>query len=156
MTGAPIPVPSSLKNRTCIYFNMCKSWNMKVTSKDCLPCRLHWSSLMPHLVTNTFNSALPPQIMCHLSSSFARELHLISGSDQDQHQPPSGSTVRQAPLPNNSSALLPLQLYHYAPSAAANSSPALTAQATNQQLMSISTLVRDRHSFGLQAITAKA
>ncbi|CAB1426482.1 unnamed protein product [Pleuronectes platessa] len=43
-----------------------------------------------------------------------------------------------------------LQLYHhYAQSGVTNLSPALTAQATNQQLMSISTLVTDRHSFGL-------
>lgn len=43
------------------------------------------SPLMPHLVTNTFNSALPPQIMCHLhsASSFSQELfsqHLLSGA----------------------------------------------------------------------------
>ncbi len=39
------------------------------------------SPLMPHLVTNTFNSELPPQIMCHLHSvsSFSQELHLLSG-----------------------------------------------------------------------------
>lgn len=45
---------------------------------------LAMSPLMPHLVTNTFNSALPPQIMCHLHSalSFSQELfsqHLLSG-----------------------------------------------------------------------------
>lgn len=53
------------------------------------------SPLMPHLVTNTFNSALPPQIMCHLHSvsSFSQELHLLSRLWPPPPPPPNHSPL---------------------------------------------------------------
>lgn len=91
------------------------------------------SPLMPHLVTNTFNSALPPQIMCHLYSLLSFSENFICFLGADHH------LLLLISLLLFLLFLSMLQLYHhYAWSGVANSSPALTAQATNQQLMSIS------------------
>lgn len=128
----------------------------KLTSngQSCFSVRLSFSPactspLMPHLVTNTFNSQhshpkrcvtfiwchpSPKNFICFRALTTTAKLGLIS----------------LLFLSFSSSSLSLLHLYHhYAQSRATNLSPSLSAQATNQQLMSISPLVTGRHSFGL-------